>query len=118
MNTAPPQSQYASFFNKFLGVLSPAPTVMHLNLNEWVRFDQPGSYTVVVTSRRIGDSLDANRTISHRSDLILKSNPIHLKIVPANSTWQKAKLAAIIDELSTDPAAPGIQPPAREAAVA
>jgi hypothetical protein len=101
-----------------LGVLSPTPTVMHLNLNEWVLFDQPGSYTVVVTSHRIGDSLDANRTILHPSDLILKSNPIHLKILPANSSWQKAKLAAIIDELSTHPAAPGIQPPAREAAVA
>jgi hypothetical protein len=72
----------------------------------------------VVTSHRIGDSLDANRTILHPSDLILKSNPIHLKILPANSSWQEAKLAAIIDELSTHPAAPGIQPPAREAAVA
>ena len=101
-----------------LGALSPTPTVMHLNLNEWVRFDQPGSYTVVVTSHRIGDRLDANRTISHPSDLMLKSNPTHLKILPANSTWQKAKLAAIVDELSTHPAAPGIQPPAREAAVA
>jgi hypothetical protein len=101
-----------------LGVLSPTPTVMHLNLNEWIRFDQPGSYTVVVTSHRVGDSLDANRTISHPSDLLLKSNPIHLKIVPANNTWQKAKLAAIIDELSTHPVAAGIQSPAREAAVA
>jgi hypothetical protein len=101
-----------------LGVLSSTPTVTHLNLNEWVRFDQPGSYTVVVTSHRIGDSLDANRTISHPSDLIVKSNPIHLKILPANSTWQKAKLAAIIDELSGHPAASGIQLPAREAAVA
>lgn len=101
-----------------LGVLSSTPTVMRLNLNEWVRFDQPGSYTVVVTSHRIGDSLDANRTISHPSDLILKSNPIHLKILPASSTWQKAKLATIIDELSSHPAAPRIQPPAHEAAVA
>ena len=101
-----------------LGILSPTPTVMHLNLNEWIRFDQPGSYTVVVTSHRVGDSLDANRTISHPSDLLLKSNPIHLKIVPANNTWQRAKLAAIIDELSTHPAAAGIQSPAREAAVA
>jgi hypothetical protein len=101
-----------------LGVLSPTPTVMHLNLNEWIRFDQPGSYTVVVTSHRVGDSLDANRTISHPSDLLLKSNPIHLKIVPANNTWQRAKLASIIDELSTHPAVAGIQSPAREAPVA
>jgi hypothetical protein len=101
-----------------LGVLSPIPTVMHLNLNEWIRFDKPGSYSVVVTSHRVGDSLDANRTISHSSDLILKSNPILLRIVPASGPWQSAKLAAIVRELSTLPAAPGIQPPAREAAVA
>ena len=101
-----------------LGVLSPIPTVMHLNLNEWIRFDTPGSYSVVVTSHRVGDSLDANRTISHPSDLILKSNPILLKIVPASRTCQNAKLAAIVRELSTLPAAPGIQPSAREAAVA
>lgn len=100
------------------GVLSPIPTVMHLNLNEWIRFDQPGSYNIVVTSHRVGDSLDANRTISHSSDLILKSNPIHLKIVPADSTWRKTKLAAILAALSTYPATPGIQPPEREAAVA
>jgi hypothetical protein len=101
-----------------LGVLSPTPTVMHLNLNEWIRFDQPGSYTVVVTSHRIGDSLDAKRTISHPSDLLLKSNPIHLRIAPADNTWQKAKLAAIIEELSNHPSAAGIQSPARDAAVA
>jgi hypothetical protein len=54
-----------------LGVLSPTPTVMHLNLNEWIRFEQPGNYTVVDTSHRVGDSLDASRTISHPSDFTL-----------------------------------------------
>jgi hypothetical protein len=101
-----------------LGVLSPTPTVMHLNLNEWVRFEQPGNYTVVVTSHRVGDNMDASRTISHASDFTLKSNPIHLKIVPASSSWQKAKLASIVNELATHPATPGIQAPEREAAIA
>ena len=99
------------------GVLSPTPTVMHLNLNEWTRFEQPGNYTVVVTSHRVDDSLDESRT-SHPSDFTLKSNPIHLKIVPASSSWQKAKLASIVNELATRPATPGIQAPAREAAIA
>jgi hypothetical protein len=101
-----------------LGVLSPTPIVMHLNLNEWVRFEQPGSYTVVVTSHRVSDSLNASRRMSRPSDLTLKSNPIHLNIAPAISSWQKAKLSTIVNELSTDPATPGIQPPAREAAIA
>lgn len=101
-----------------LGVLSRTPTVMHLNLNEWVRFEQPGNYTVVVTSHRVGDSLDASRTISHPSDFTLKSNPIHLKIVSASRTWQEAKLASIVNELARWPATPGIQAPAREGAIA
>jgi hypothetical protein len=58
-----------------LGVLSPAPTEIHLNLNEWIRFDQPGSYIVVVTSHRVADTLDADRTMSHPSNFTLKSNP-------------------------------------------
>jgi len=101
-----------------LGVLSQTPTVMHLNLNEWVRFDRPGNYTVVVTSHRVGDSRAASRAISEPSDFTLKSNPIHLKIIPASSIWQEAKLASIVDELATWPATPGIQAPAREEAIA
>jgi len=101
-----------------LGVLSPTPTVIHLNLNEWIRFDQPGNYTVIVRSHRVADTLDANRTISHPSDFTLQSNPIHLKIVPAVSSWQKAKLASIVNELSIAAPASGIQPAARDAALA
>jgi hypothetical protein len=48
----------------------------------------------------------------------LKSNPIHIKIVPAVSSWQKAKLAFIVNEFSTEAPTSGIQPPAREAAIA
>ncbi len=99
-------------------VLSLTPTVMHLNVNEWVRFDQPGSYTVVVTSHRVKDTLDADRSISHPAYLILKSNAIGIKIVPASRTWQKAKLAAIEEELSAHPANNGMQLPEREAAIA
>ena len=101
-----------------LGVLSPAPTEIHLNLNEWIRFDQPGSYTVVVTSHRVADTLDADRTMSHPSKFTLKSNPLHLEIIPAVSSWQRAKLAFILNEFSTDTPTSGIQPPAREAAIA
>ena len=102
-----------------LGVLSSRPTVMHLNVNEWVRFDQPGSYTVVVTSHRVTDTLDANRSISHPADLILKSNAIRIKIVPASRTWQKAKLAAIVADLSiTHPTDSGTQFAVRAAAMA
>jgi hypothetical protein len=62
------------------GVLSPRPTEIHLNLNEWIRFDQPGNYTVIVSSHRVADTLDANRTMSHPSDFTLKSTTVRLKL--------------------------------------
>src|ERR1017187_3248428 len=37
------------------GSLSAKPTVINLNLNEWVRFDQAGTYTVIVVSHRVSD---------------------------------------------------------------
>jgi len=82
-----------------LVVLSPTPYVMHLNLNEWVRFDQPGSYTVVVTTHRVADHFDAN------PDFSLKSNPFHLEIVPATSAWQTNRLSEIVGKLPKDTAA-------------
>jgi len=115
----PLETHYASL-NGFAGgglsglsVLSPTPTVLHLDLNGPVRFDQPG---VVVTSHRAHDSRDTG--ILHRSELDLKSNPIHIHIVPADAAWQKAKFDAILETLSAHPATLGMQPPAREAAVA
>ena len=101
-----------------LGILAPTPTEIHLNLNEWIRFDQPGNYTVTVRTHRVADTLDANRTMSHPSDLTLQSNPIQLKIIPAVSRWQKAKLASIVNELSTDAPTAAIERSAREEAIA
>ena len=79
-------------------LLSPKPAVIHLNLNEWVRFDQPGNYTVRITSHRVA---------SHPSGLAVTSNPVTLQIVPATAAWQDAKLAAIVDELKAHPATAG-----------
>jgi hypothetical protein len=42
------------------GSLSVKPTVINLNLNERVRFDQAGTYTVVVVSHRVSDVFQHN----------------------------------------------------------
>ncbi len=53
---------WAAYFNAgvFMGggmysiaELSAKPYTMHLNLNEWVRFDSPGDYTVTIHSNRV-----------------------------------------------------------------
>src|SRR4051794_4561556 len=35
--------------------LSQEPTIISLDLNEWVRFDQPGKYSLRVVSNRVGE---------------------------------------------------------------
>lgn len=63
------------------------PWSITLNLNEWVRFYQPGVYKLTVTSHRVGvrDSSNPFGT----SPVTAASNEITLKIIPADSTWQK-----------------------------
>lgn len=60
------------------------PLQVRLDLNEWVRFDEPGYYTVKVTSRRVASSsAGPNASLS---------GAIDLHIVPASPEWQDARL--------------------------
>lgn len=54
------------------------PLQVRLDMNEWVRFDEPGDYTVKITSRRVADAF--------------VSGAIDLHIVPASPEWQDARL--------------------------
>lgn len=67
--------------------LTTEPLTIKLNLNEWVRFTQPGEYRLVVSSNRVGmrDRSSAWGT----SEVTARSNKIKLKIVKADPVWQK-----------------------------
>ena len=78
--------------------LSLKPSTMNLNLNEWVRFDSPGDYTVIVHSNRV---FSVNKSLMADHDHPVTSNPIKLHIVPATPEWQKTTLAAAQQTLST-----------------
>ena len=67
--------------------LSPEPWTIKLNLNEWIRFTQPGEYRLVVTSNRVS-ARDRSNPLG-ASLVTVRSNEIVLKIVPANAAWQK-----------------------------
>jgi hypothetical protein len=97
----------ASYFNGFLtsmggmfGVapLSLKPNTMHLDLNEWVRFDSPGDYTVTVHSNRV---LTPGKPPFGNRDHAITSNAIKLHVIAATPEWQKATLAAALQTLST-----------------
>lgn len=79
--------------------LSSSPTILHLNLNEWVSFDRPGTYRIQVVSHRVGDSANSNHPWGDGVEL--KSNWIELKIVAAAPSWQHQTLAEIRQALDT-----------------
>jgi hypothetical protein len=60
------------------------PLQVSLDLNEWVRFDQPGDYTVKVASHRIAWGTEQPN--------LLASNIIDLHIIPATPEWQSGEL--------------------------
>jgi hypothetical protein len=82
--------------------LSNAPFKLEIDLNEWVRFEQVGVYTVMVQSGRVSD-IGRHRK-GEEKPLALKSNYITLRIVPAEKEWQQQKLAAIAGALAATPA--------------
>jgi len=67
--------------------LSSTPWTIKLNLNEWVRFTQPGEYRVIISSNRVG--VRDQSSPSGTSPVTARSNEITLKIVAADPVWQK-----------------------------
>ena len=70
-----------------IGVLSEKPETVHLELNEWVRFDSPGVYKLRVSSRRV--------SVIHAATYggcEVSSNELALKIVAATKEWQQGTL--------------------------
>src|SRR5690348_8920326 len=84
--------------------LSAQPEVIELQLNEWVRFDQPGRYRVTIDSSRVFTGVLG----SPAPPIRVKSNPIDIEIVPANSEWQRQTLHAAVEALEGEsiPASP------------
>lgn len=67
------------------------PIEASLDLNEWIRFDQPGEYTITVTSFCVHKVRDAAR--------YSLSKTIKLQIVPATPGWQNEKFKSILPNL-------------------
>ena len=64
--------------------LSDKPLVLNIDLNQWVRFERPGHYTVHALSHAIGPQ---------RQDVEVESNQIGIDIVAADPQWQEQELA-------------------------
>jgi hypothetical protein len=82
--------------------LSDSPYVTHLNLNEWVRFDEPGTYRVTVNSRRVSDT-SGDKSFYQGLVQDLKSNSIDLRIVEPDDVWQQSELKRILADFDHSP---------------
>lgn len=93
--------------------LSAKPVVFNLELNEWVRFRDPGKYQVSIESRHAG--IAKTKTL-----LTLNSNRLPLTIVPATEQWQEQTLRsarAVLDKTGSFASVTGEQYTARWQAV-
>ena len=70
-----------------IGVLGEKPFTVRLELNEWFRFDQPGTYTLSVRTRRVSDE-----SITPPAAVPVESNTISFEILPRNAAWESAAL--------------------------
>lgn len=102
-------------FMSSLGLLLSKPTIVQHDLNEWIRFDQPGVYKLTVISRRVSEPASRSKP---GNNLSLKSNSIELQIIPATADWQRTRLNVTLQRLHAIPATPGIPLPGRVEAVA
>ena len=76
--------------------LGEKPFTLDRDLNEWVRFDRPGHYTLRVISPRVS----RRETPDARPESItLTSNALELEIVPASPAWAAAELRRVVNAL-------------------
>lgn len=69
--------------------LRDGPVVLRRFLNDWVRFQRPGFYTLRVKSGRV-------------SGMVLESNALRLEIVEAPKEWVAAQIAGALRLLDSD----------------
>jgi len=71
--------------------LSAKPTVLEIDLNQWVRFERAGHYTVYLHSKVTGPQ---------HQDVEIQSNEIGIDILPADPAWEAEELAKDISALN------------------
>ena len=118
-----PLYRYFHAFQGFIGgglrdfnPLSLKPTVIPIELNEWVQFNRPGRYRITVISGRVSVLSGPVGTAQRR----LKSNELTLTILAASQQWQQQTLqhaVAVLDTTKPSAAPAAGQPnPSRDAA--
>jgi hypothetical protein len=74
--------------------LTSDPQTLREDLNEWVALDQPGHYTLSVTSRRV-----SRRVIGKNEIVEVRSNPLEFDVVASDQAWQHQAFASAVAAL-------------------
>ena len=108
-----PLALYFRSFQCFIGgglrgisPLSTQPTIIHLELNEWVRFKEPGRYRVTVTSSRVSKTGSS----SILSSVQVTSNELTLTLISPTKQWQESILQAATAALDGPPQTTSARP--------
>jgi hypothetical protein len=91
---------YGGFIGGGLGGslgLTVEPRTMREDLNEWVALDQPGHYTLYITSERV-----SRRGATRDVPLELRSNTLEFDVVVADPAWQQQTLSSAVSTLSIE----------------
>lgn len=86
-----------------MGTLGGEPYVIRLELNEWFRFDGPGTYQISIRSSRVTD--ETRRKPGSPAVVPVESNAMTIEILPADPEWQAATITdalSILDGPGTD----------------
>jgi hypothetical protein len=83
-------------------VLGERPEIVKLDLNEWFRFDKPGTFRVSVHSHRVRD--DAAVGSGRHDALVVESNVVAFEIVPGDADWSAATVASALRMLDSSDA--------------
>jgi hypothetical protein len=102
---APPLDAYDLFslsgvgsFSRGGSALSSKAVIVDADLNESVRFDEPGVYTLTISSPRVGHA--SKNRIFPTDSVALISNTLELHIIAATPEWQQSTLNRIQLELA------------------
>ena len=72
-----------------MGTLGDKPYTVRLELNDWFRFDTPGTFTLSVRTSRVTD--ETNRQPGSQPILPVESNAITIEILPRDPRWEDAE---------------------------
>ncbi len=83
-------------------VLDTTPWTIEFEINEWIRFEKPGTFQLYVISSRVWDQNDRGRDGHTITKLPVASNIIEFEILPDDRKWSERTLQQAVQMLDSE----------------